>query len=96
MAVFESLNVGQHTSFQGAIFSGPVIFTLADIAGQFNADKAKFDRQAFFKSMKVGQIASSYRTVFKGPLDLRFATIQVIDLSGVTWPPQPNAVDLEG
>jgi hypothetical protein len=37
LANFNGLKVGQHAIFQGAIFSGPVIFASADIAGQFIA-----------------------------------------------------------
>ncbi|MGA9756299.1 MAG: hypothetical protein WBV23_14275, partial [Desulfobaccales bacterium] len=129
-ADFNSLRVGQHAFFRGAVFNGPVDFSVmqvkgdfeistiekegkktetvfrgsadfggADIGGQFNAEGARFenkDQEANFATLKVGQGALFSRVNFAGPVNLRFGTIQVLNLGGVIWPTQPDAIDLEG
>ena len=59
-AGFNSMKVGRAV-FNDAVFEGPVDFVSADIAGNFEADGARFqnkEKTADFGSMKVGGYAS--------------------------------------
>jgi hypothetical protein len=70
-ASFNSVKVGRAV-FSDAVFEGPVGFVLADIAGNFEADGAKFqnkEKTANFNGMKVRGYASFYSAVFEGPVD---------------------------
>src|SRR5262249_13369002 len=64
--------------FNKAVFEGPVNFILANIAGQFGADEAKFSNKeqgASFNSMKVGGSALFNKVVFEGPVSFVSADI---------------------
>jgi uncharacterized protein YjbI with pentapeptide repeats len=76
-ANFNSVKVGRAV-FNDAVFKGPVDFVLADIAGNFEANGAKFqnkERTADFSGMKVRRDASFNSAVFEGPVDFGSADI---------------------
>lgn len=64
---------------QPTVFQGPVNFGMADIGGQFTAERAQFqgpgpENRISFNGLKVGQIAFFNGTEFRGPVDFRGAT----------------------
>jgi hypothetical protein len=67
-ADFRSMKVGVDADFSGALFEGQASFARADIAGDFNAFKARFQNEqlAGFLRMKVGGSAVFNRASFKG------------------------------
>jgi hypothetical protein len=59
------MKVGGDAIFDASVFEGPVYFTRAEIAGQFQATKAQF--KDFFSPIKVGGDAILDASVFEGP-----------------------------
>src|SRR5438132_61069 len=77
-ANFNSMKVGASAFFKGAVFEGPVNFGSADIAGNFEADGAKFQNQeqeASFNAIKVGNSAFFRKAIFEGPVNFVTADI---------------------
>ena len=67
------MKVGRYAFFNDAVFDGPVDFVLADIAGTFAAQQAKFqnkEKKANFTSMKVGDNAVFDSAVLEGEANL--------------------------
>jgi len=76
-AGFNSIKAGRAV-FNDAVFEGPVDFVSADVAGNFEANGAKFqnkEKEASFSGMKVGGYASFKSAVFEGPADFGSADI---------------------
>jgi hypothetical protein len=76
-AGFNSMKVGRAV-FNDTVFEGPVDFVSANIAGNFEANGARFQNKettADFGSMKVGGYASIKSAVFEGPVDFGSADI---------------------
>jgi hypothetical protein len=97
-ADFNNMNVGQNACFIKASFHGPVDFGFAKIVGKFDLSGAQFRSRGgpvSFNGIKVDQSVLFKRTTFAGLLDLSFGTIQVLDVSGITLPPQPDGINLD-
>jgi uncharacterized protein YjbI with pentapeptide repeats len=77
-ANFSSFKVGGDALFNSALFEGGVYFGGAEIARNFQANRAEFqnkEKPANFNGMKVGGDASFAGAVFEGPVDFSFADI---------------------
>ena len=73
-ALFSKMKVGGDAFFDHAVFEGPASFFGTDIAGNFNAEAAKFQKSASF-AMKVGGSASFSNAVFEGPVQFIWTDI---------------------
>lgn len=99
---FINMKVAGSVFFVKAVFTGPVNFTLADIAGGFAAHKARFvdsEQGAKFDSMKVGHNAFFDEALFAGPAN--FAAVSIASQFGVhkaqfTYPDPKRGVIFSG
>ena len=76
VADFDHIRVGHLVSFHNAVFEGRVNFSSADIANNFEAHGARFQKDgAFFGGMKVGGAALFDNAEFEGPVNFSYANI---------------------
>ena len=93
---FSSMEVGGHAFFDDSEFAGQVNFIAADISGQFQARRALFNSTLNMNSIKVGAAALFNNAVFDGKVSLRVSEIQIVNVTGVSWPGGEDSIQLDG